>query len=71
MIFAGDQKQLPPSNFFRVHSQDDDNYNDDDDEPEDTLGRLREHTRRGGRTWSALRSRKHTSTSTTAAGMKP
>ena len=37
VIFAGDQKQLPPSNFFRVHSQDDDNYNDDDDEPEDTL----------------------------------
>lgn len=37
VIFAGDQKQLPPSNFFRAHSQDDDNYNDDDDEPEDTL----------------------------------
>ena len=36
VIFAGDQKQLPPSNFFRAHSQDDDNYNDDD-EPEDTL----------------------------------
>ena len=36
VIFAGDQKQLPPSNFFRVNSQDD-NYNDDDDEPEDTL----------------------------------
>ena len=37
VIFAGDQKQLPPSNFFRAHSQDDDNYNDDDDEPEDML----------------------------------
>ena len=34
---AGDQKQLPPSSFFRAHSRDDDNYNDDDDEPEDTL----------------------------------
>ena len=31
VIFAGDQKQLPPSSFFRAHSQDDDNYNDDDD----------------------------------------
>ena len=37
VIFAGDQKQLPPSSFFRAHSQDDDNYNDDDDEPEDGL----------------------------------
>ena len=37
VIFAGDQKQLPPSSFFRAHSQDDDNYNDDDEEPEDTL----------------------------------
>ena len=36
VIFAGDQKQLPPSSFFRAHSQDDDNYNDDD-EPEDGL----------------------------------
>ena len=37
MIFAGDQKQLPPSSFFRAHSQDEDNYNDDDDEPDDGL----------------------------------
>ena len=37
VIFAGDQKQLPPSSFFRAHSQDDDNYNDDDDELEDGL----------------------------------
>ena len=37
VIFAGDQKQLPPSNFFRAHSQDDDNYDDDDGEQEDPL----------------------------------
>ncbi len=37
VIFAGDQKQLPPSSFFRAHSPDDDNYNDDDDEPDDGL----------------------------------
>ena len=37
VIFAGDQKQLPPSNFFRAHSQDDDDYDDDDGEQEDPL----------------------------------
>ena len=36
-IFAGDQKQLPPSNFFRARSQDDDSFDDDDEEQEDAL----------------------------------
>ena len=37
VIFAGDQKQLPPSNFFRAHSQDDDSFDGNDEEQDDPL----------------------------------
>ena len=38
VIFAGDQKQLPPSNFFRAQAQEEEGYDEDgDDEPLDRL----------------------------------
>ena len=38
VIFAGDQKQLPPSNFFRAQAQEEEGYDQDgNDEPQDRL----------------------------------
>ena len=38
VIFAGDQKQLPPSNFFRAQVQEEEGYDEDgDEEPQDRL----------------------------------